>query len=326
MTYKLINLYLLLVVLVFSSCGSGQHELKNWMVPNGRVKVLATTAMIADLVKEIGGDKVDVIVLIKGDLDPHSYQLVKGDDEKLGRSDIIFANGLGLEHGPSLQSYLEKHSKVKFLGSLLQKNYPSEILRFNGQTDPHIWMDMSLFAKTLPVIVEGLSEARPQYKEEFKERGDKLTQELLAIDLQIIEEMKKVPPSRRFLVTSHDAFNYFARAYLAEPEEKASGEWMKRFRAPEGLAPDSQLSTKDIADILEHVEKYHIRVIFPESNVSSDSLKKIKNAASERGFQISLGNPFLYGDAMGPAGSDGDTYKKMLLHNAKTIREDLNEF
>ena len=272
--------YLFLPVIFFflSGCGGGQHELKEWMAPNGRIKALATTAMIADLVREVGGEQVDVIVLIKGDLDPHSYQLVKGDGEKLSRSDIIFANGLGLEHGPSLQSYLESHPKVKFLGSRLLNEVPDEILCIQGQTDPHVWMDAALFSRTIPLIVEGLSELRPEKSLDFQERGGKLQQELLTIDQSIRDELHQVPQEKRYLVTSHDAFNYFTRTYLAEPGERESGEWSKRFAAPEGLSPDSQLSTKDIADILEHVERYRIRVIFPESNVSSDSLKKIKNA------------------------------------------------
>lgn len=314
-----------LSALILFSCASGNYELRDWMKDNGKIKVVATTGMIADLVKQVGGDQVDVMVLIKGDLDPHSYQLVKGDDEKLVRADVIFANGLGLEHGPSLQKHLETNKKVYFLGSLLLKNYSDQLLRVQGQIDPHVWMDMSFFAKTIPVIVEGLSQARPEESKLFHENGEALTALLLKEHEEVKNELKKVPENKRYLVTSHDAFNYFARAYMTEPGEQESGEWTKRFQAPEGLSPESQLSSKDIEDILKHIQKYHITVIFPESNVSSDSLKKIKSAADEMGIKISMGNPFLYGDAMGPAGSDGDSYIKMLKHNAKTIAEDLNE-
>lgn len=317
-------LSLLSAVFLFS-CASGQYDLKNWMKEDGHIKVLATTGMIADLVKAIGDEDVDVIVLIKGDLDPHSYQLVKGDDEKLVRADIIFANGLGLEHGPSLQRHLEQNPNAKFLGSLLLKNHPDLVLKVKGQTDPHIWMDLSLFAKTLPVIVEGLSEKRPEMAAVFAERANKLTADLMAAHEKAKVEMHTVPEDKRYLITSHDAFNYFARAYLSEPGEIENGTWNKRFAAPEGLSPDSQLSQKDIVDILAHMKKYKIQVIFPESNVSADSLKKIKNAANEKGMKVSLGNPFLYGDAMGPPGSDGDSLTKMVVHNAKTIAEDLKE-
>lgn len=313
----------ILSLLFLISCASGQYDLKNWMAEDGKIKAMATTGMIADLVERVGGDEVDVIVLIKGDLDPHSYQLVKGDDEKLSRSDVIFANGLGLEHGPSLQSYLSESMKAHFLGSLILKEYPELILKVDGQTDPHIWMDLSLYAKTLPVITEALSGLRPEKKSYFEAREKEAYKALMEGHEQAKKIMNEVPERERFLVTSHDAFNYFARAYMAEPGEVENGAWQKRFKAPEGLAPDSQLSQKDISDILTHVKKYNIHVIFPESNVSPDSLRKIREAASEEGLEITLGNPYLYGDAMGPSGSGGDTYVKMVLHNAETIAEDL---
>ena len=303
------------------SCSSGNYELRDWSRDKDKIKVLATTAMIGDLAKEVGGEEVHVLILIKGDLDPHSYQLVKGDDEKLSFADIIFANGLQLEHGPSLQHYLENHDKVHFLGNKLLNFNPSPLLNYKGQVDPHIWMDLSLFAQTLPVIVEGLSKVRPEKKVYFAERGKKLEETLLKAHEKVRHILAQVPSEKRYLVTSHDAFNYFARAYLADEGES---DWQNRFAAPEGLAPESLLSTKNISDILDHVKKYRIRVIFPESNVSTDSLRKIQNAAKEEGLEITLGNPYLYGDAMGPPGSDGDTYLKMIEHNAKTIAEDIN--
>jgi manganese/zinc/iron transport system substrate-binding protein len=312
-----------LALLVLVGCASGQFELKEWMKEDGRIKVVATVAMVADLVKAVGDDEVDVIVLIKGDLDPHSYQLVKGDDEKLVRADLIIASGMGLEHGPTLQSYLKESPKAYVLGNEILKKYPELALKVGGVVDPHIWMDLSLYAKTIPVIVEALSKARPEKATHFHDRGERLRQELLSAHEKAKAILHEVPENKRYLITSHDAFNYFTRAYLAEPDEIESGEWQKRFDAPEGLAPDSQLSQKDIFDILQHLEKYHITVIFPESNVSSDSLRKIQQAAREKGLTISMGNPYLYGDAMGPPGSDGDTYIKMILHNAKTIAEDL---
>ncbi|MCB1113390.1 MAG: zinc ABC transporter substrate-binding protein [Chlamydiia bacterium] len=313
----------LLGLLVLAACQTGQYDLKNWMQDDGKIKVLATVGMIGDLAKEIGGDEVDVIVLIKGDLDPHTYQLVKGDDEKLFRADVIFANGLGLEHGPNLNAHLSSSDKTCFLGSRLKEKYPDDIIRVDGQTDPHIWMDLSLYAKALPVITEALSKIRPEKKALFLERQEKLYSELMKGHETVRSIMQRVPSEKRYLVTSHDAFNYFAKAYLATSEELQENAWQKRFQAPEGLSPDSQLSQKDISDIVEHVKKYHIEVIFPESNVSPDSLKKIREAAREKGLEITLGNPYLYADAMGPKGSPGDTYLKMVISNAKTIAEDL---
>lgn len=315
-------------LIVFSSCSSDSNkksDLKEWMEASDELKVLSTTAMIDDMVKEIGGDQVKTLVLIQGDLDPHSYQLVKGDQEKLLSASVIMANGLNLEHGPSLKSFLKSSSKSYFIGDYIAKQSPEKILKYKGEPDPHVWMDISLWQTAIPLVVQALSDARPSKKDYFQSRGDNLKAIYQKKHDEIKSILQEVPSSNRYLVTSHDAFNYFARAYLAEPNEIASDTWGDRFQAPEGLAPDSQLSLNDIRHIVEHLKKYNIRVIFPESNLSPDSLKKIVDAAEREGLKVSLGNPYLYGDAMGPKGSEGDTYLKMIEHNAKTIRDDIME-
>jgi manganese/zinc/iron transport system substrate-binding protein len=313
----------ILMLLTIGSCSQqarGHAELlRSWMVPNGKLKVLSTIAMIDDLVKQIGGEYVDSLTLIKGELDPHSYQLVKGDDEKLAFADVIFYNGLGLEHGPSLQQYLQRTAKAMGLGNFLQKEDPSLVLHYKGQFDPHIWMDVSLWAKTIPYIVQALSQKDPSHAEVYRLNGEKLQKDMLNLHKEIQQEMLEIPESRRYLVTSHDAFNYFTRAYLASPEETAQEAWQKRFAAPEGLAPESQLSATDIQEIIDYLKKYQIHVLFPESNVSKDSIRKIVQGAKEKGLDVQIATIYLYADAMGHPGSSGDTYKKMIQHNAKTI-------
>jgi manganese/zinc/iron transport system substrate-binding protein len=318
--------YLTLLCLFLVSCGAVSNDnSKDWYSKNGKLKVLTTTAMITDVVKQIGGDQIDVITLIQGELDPHSYQLVKGDDEKLKAADLIIYNGLNLEHGPSLKAYLDKSDKAIGLGNSILKDNPSIILHFNGQLDPHIWMDISLWAKTIPYITESLSANDPAHADLYRERADKLQKEMLDIHVKIRQDLMSIPESRRYLVTSHDAFNYFTRAYFAEDNEDTQEKWQKRFAAPEGLAPESQLSTTDIQEIIDHLRKYHIHILFPESNVSQDSIRKILNAGKEHGLELEIAMPFLYGDAMGAPGSTGDTYLKMIQHNAKMIKLHLLE-
>jgi manganese/zinc/iron transport system substrate-binding protein len=278
--------------------------------------------MIDDLVRQVGGDHVDRLTLIKGELDPHSYQLVKGDDERLAYADLIFYNGLGLEHGPSLQSYLINNRKAIALGNLVMGENPSLILYYKEQVDPHIWMDASLWAMTIPHIVAALSQKDPANAESYQANGDKLKNALLQAHQQAKDKLQSIPSSKRYLVTSHDAFNYFARAYLAVPGENTN-DWHQRFAAPEGLAPESQISTTDIQDIIDHLNRYHIHVIFPESNVNRDSIRKIVLAAKEIGLEVKIADVSLYADAMGKPGSDGDTYLKMLLHNVRIIAENL---
>lgn len=321
--HKLSFLSLIMMVVALTACSSdGQHQkaMQEWAQKNGKIKALSTIAMIDDLVRNVGGDHVDTLTLIKGELDPHSYQLVKGDDEKLAGADVIFANGLGLEHGPSLQAYLSKHKNAVNLGNRIMDEDATLLLYYKGQPDPHIWMDISLWAKAVPHIVEVLSGIDPAHAADFRRNGDKLVQQMLAENENVKNILHGIPPAKRYLVTSHDAFNYFTRAYLADAGEK-SQVWKERFAAPEGLAPESQIGASDIQEIIDHLKKYNIRVIFPESNVNRDSLRKIVAAAKEHGIDVKLAEVSLYADAMGKPGSDGDTYLKMINHNARTISE-----
>lgn len=314
----------LIGIFIMTGCSSDHHQkrqahFQEWIENNGKVKVLSTTAIIDDLVKQIGGEYVDTMALIQGELDPHSYQLVKGDDEKLSFAQLIFYNGLGLEHGPSLQHYLLKNLNAVPLGDWVERQQSGLIIYVHGQKDPHIWMDISLWAKTVPFIVQALSRQDPAHAADYQSNGQRLQAEMKKTHQQVKEMMHQVPIDKRYLVTSHDAFNYFARAYLSEEKEIESGEWEKRFAAPEGLAPESQLSATDIKAIIEHLKRYQIHLIFPESNVSRDSIRKIVHAGKEQGLDVQIACCALYGDAMGQQGSEGDSYLKMMLYNARTL-------
>lgn len=311
----------LLLIIAACSCRDSSdrfRSLQQWMTPNGKLKVLSTTSMINDIVRQVGGDHVDGLALVIGELDPHSYQLVKGDDEKLAFSDLIFYNGLGLEHGPSLQSYLLKQPKAISLGDAIRRANPSVILDYKGQIDPHIWMDISLWAKTIPHIVAALSSKDPAHAEDYRTNGTKLLYEMDQAHKEVKAELQQIPSLKRYLVTSHDAFNYFTRSYLAS-EGESEDAWHARFAAPEGLAPDSQLSATDIQAIVDHLRRYHIRVLFPESNISRDSIRKIVQSASDKGMKVEIATDYLYADAMGKPDSDADTYLKMIRHNATVI-------
>jgi manganese/zinc/iron transport system substrate-binding protein len=325
--FKTICLSLLCCLGLFgcSKSSSEPHTsaFESWMNDNGKIKILSTTAMIDDLVGQVGRDKIDHLALIVGEIDPHSYELVKGDDEKLSYAHVVFCNGLGLEHGASLRYRLETHPNAVALGNEVQKKYPEQILMVGGQRDPHIWMDVFLWSKTIDPIVEALSKCDPEHAEFYKKNGEELRQQMLNIDQEIFNRLQAVSPNKRFLVTSHDAFNYFTRRYLATVAERASFEaWKDRFAAPEGLAPDGQLSAADIQKIINFLCHHSIGVVFPESNVSKDSLKKIVNACREKGLSVKISQEVLYGDAMGSIDSDAGTYLKIMLHNAEAIAKE----
>jgi manganese/zinc/iron transport system substrate-binding protein len=284
------------------------------MRPNGKMKVLSTTAMIDDIVQSVGGDRVDHLALIIGEVDPHSYELVKGDDEKIAGAQVIFYNGLGLEHGASLRYAIEHHPLAISLGDCVQKSAPKSILSKEHTLDPHIWMDISLWVFTVDPIAETLSKMDPDAGDFYRVRAAALKEKMLQEHQAIQRAFSAVPENKRYLVTSHDAFHYFTRAYLAAASEREHSEWSKRCDAPEGLAPDGQLSAADIQEIVEHLLRHRIEVVFSESNVSTDSLKKILDACKRKGHAVRISPQPLYGDATG-----GKEYLGMIRHNADVI-------
>ncbi|MBU6447127.1 MAG: zinc ABC transporter substrate-binding protein, partial [Verrucomicrobia bacterium] len=300
----------LLLPLFIGGCLS-QSRSSTWRADSGKVKILSTIAQIGDLVEDIGGERVDSLVLIQGDLDPHSYEIVKGDAEKIGQADLIFYNGLGLEHGASLFSMLRSAPKATAVGDQIRHVHPEKILHKEGAVDPHIWMDISLWKEGIDPIVQALSEKDPQGAPYYQERGLLLKEKMEQAHADIRQLMQNIPSKQRYLVTSHDAFHYFTRSYLADPGE---ADWEGRFAAPEGLAPEGQLNSKDIQKIIAYLKAKEVRVLFPESNVSRDAIRKIATAGQEMGLDIRICSEPLYGDAMSHL-----RYLEMMHKNAETI-------
>ena len=297
-----------------SGCSSREgrgHRLKSWMQDSSELKILCTTAQIGDLVAEIGGDRIKTWVLIQGDLDPHSYELVKGDDEKILSAAIVFYNGLNLEHGASLSSLLRSNPNAVPLGDKLADRFPDKILKRGSVVDPHLWMDISVWQLTIDPILEQLCSKDPEGEFYYRERADQLATKMGRVHLEIREKLHQIPPHKRYLLTSHDAFRYFTRGYLSVDGE---ANWQNRFAAPEGLAPDGQLSPVDIQRMIDFLREYRICVLFPESNVSRDSIKKIASAGQELGLQIRVCNETLYGDSM-----SGLSYLEMMQKNADVV-------
>jgi manganese/zinc/iron transport system substrate-binding protein len=312
----------LLLLCVLSSCGKtaqrGHSPLEKWMTRDGKLKVLSTTAMIDDLVGRIGGEKIDHLSLIVGEIDPHNYELVKGDDEKFSQADILFHNGLGLEHGASLRYRVEHHPNALGLGDQIREIYPEKILYRNNSIDPHVWMDVELWSLTVDPIVDALSQKLPQEAAYFQAQGEVLKKEMLKTHDKMMDLFRKIPQQKRYLVTSHDAFQYFTHVYLSEEQEE---DWQKRFAAPEGLVPEGQISPVDIQSVVDYLLRYRITYVFAESNISKDALRKIVEACRGYGHLIEIAKEPLYGDAMGSSNEGADSYLEMMWHNAKILAE-----
>jgi manganese/zinc/iron transport system substrate-binding protein len=292
------------------------HSLPTIEHKDERVKVLSTIAQIGDLVSEVGGNRVQSIVLVRGELNPHSYELVKGDDEKIQSAAMIFYNGLGLEHGASVSAMIAAHPNHTALAESIHAKHPNKILWQGSTPDPHIWMDVSLWKETIDPITAQLIQKDPEGTSYYLERAEILKKKMDEADLQIYRLIQSIPENRRYLVTSHDAFHYFTRRYLASPGES---NWSKRFAAPEGLSPDGQLNPIDLQKIIDHLYTYHIEVLFPESNVSRDSIRKIADAGKKLKIDLCICREVLYGDSL------KGSYIEAMMHNAKVISDHLKK-
>ena len=310
-----------LMLLLFGGC-SKASEKNLGHKKETKIEVLSTTAMVEELVAQIGKEHVDSKVLIKGELDPHSYELVKGDYQKIEKAQVIFFNGLDLEHGASLKYLLEHSSKSVSLGNELIKKRKGDLIFIDGHVDPHVWMDLSLFSELIDPIVTKLSQLDPAHEKEYQINGVALLNKMKTMDDQILSLLHEIPKENRYLIASHDAFFYFTRRYLAETDEKSEFNlWRKRFAALEGLAPDGQISTQDIQKIIDHAIKFNVKVVFPESNLNPDGVKKVVHVLNKKGVETLLAKEYLYGDAIGEKNSGADSYLKMMQHNAKVIHK-----
>jgi len=294
-----------------------QASLKYWMHDSSELRVLCTTAQVGDIVSNIGGEKIKVSILIQGDLDPHSYELVKGDDEKIIHADLVFYNGLNLEHGASLSTSLQSRTKALSIGEQIKERFPEKILKKGEIVDPHLWMDISVWQLGIEPITEQLCRQDPENAPYYKERALLLSERMGNAHLALKEKMGQIPEKKRYLLTSHDAFRYFARGYLSQETET---EWQQRFAAPEGLAPDGQLSSIDIQKMIDFLKVHRVSVLFPESNVSRDSIQKIADAGRELNLDVKVCLETLYGDSMSNL-----SYLEMMEKNGDIIARHLHE-
>ena len=317
--YRFKFFFLLLLALFSFGCSKGKRtsHLNNWMEDSKELRVLCTTAQIGDLVTAIGGERVKTWILIQGDLDPHSYELVKGDGEKIENADLIFYNGLNLEHGVSLSELLRLSPKAVAVGDAIASSHPEKIMEKDAIVDPHLWMDVSLWSLGVNPILEQLVSSDPEGASYYEKKANELSKEMEKAHLEIRERLSQIPEKKRYLLTSHDAFRYFTKAYFSTDESES---WHLRFAAPEGLAPDGQLSPVDIQRMIVFVKECRTEVLFPESNVSRDSIKKIALAGKELGLNVRVCSETLYGDSM-----SGLTYFEMMKKNADVLARYLSD-
>jgi len=273
----------------------------------GHVVVVCTTGMVADLAQRIGGDRVRVMGLMGPGVDPHYYKASQGDLAKLERADLILYNGLLLEG--KMQDIFGKMARAKRIVAVADAIDKSDLLQpaeLEGHYDPHIWFDVALWSKTVDSVVRALAEIDLEGAETYQRNGDAYREELAALDAWVIEQVEQIPSGQRVLITAHDAFGYFGRAYGIE------------VMGLQGISTVAEYGVNDVTGLVDFISERKIRAIFVESSVPERSIEAVRQGCLERGHTVSIGGT-LYSDAMGGQVSGADTYVGMVKSNVETV-------
>ncbi len=303
-----INLLFISILIAFLPACQPSENVGN----EGKLQVVCTTGMIADAVSRVAGDLAEVESLMGPGVDPHLYKASQGDLAKLGGADMIFYNGLHLEG--KMGEILEKVGKRKPVIPVSEGLDQSRLLElegFSGTYDPHIWFDVQLWSQVVVFVGEKLASQDPENAETYRQRAAAYRDELIGIDEWVRSELGKVPAEQRVLITAHDAFAYFGRAYGVE------------VRGLQGISTMSEYGLRDVSDLVEFISSRRIPAIFVESSVPAKSLEAVAEGCRRRGHEVAIGGT-LYSDAMGAAGTPEGTYTGMVKANVQTIVHALN--
>lgn len=276
------------------------------------VRVVCTTTIVADVVQRVGGDRVTVQTLMGPGVDPHRYLPTAGDKGKLEQAHLVFFNGLHLE-GKMVDTF--EKAKGRYRAFAVTRDIPHSELRpaevdGSNESDPHVWFDVRLWSKTVGVVRAELAALDPAGADAYARNAESYLKELEALDTEVREKLNTVPKEKRVLVTSHDAFEYFGRAYGFE------------VRGLQGVSTASETGTRDRQELAAFLGKNRVPAVFTETSVPPDGLKAVLDTVrADWKHEVRLvgGDDALYSDALGKPGEPGGTYPGMVRHNVTAI-------
>jgi manganese/zinc/iron transport system substrate-binding protein len=269
-------------------------------------RVLSTTAMIGDLVREIGGDRVRAETLLGEGVDPHTYKPTRADIARLNAADAILYNGLLLE-GQMTDVFVRLARGGKPVFAVTELLAAEQLLtEDDGKDDPHVWMDVTLWARAAEHVRDQLARLAPASADAFRRNHAGLAQRLGALDAYVKQVIGTVPENARVLVTAHDAFGYFARRYGIAVE------------GIQGLSTEAEAGLRRIQDLVTTLVERRVPAVFVETSVSDRNVRALIEGAAAQGHRVAIGGS-LFSDAMGPPGSYEGTYIGMMDHNATVI-------
>lgn len=298
---------ILLSTTLLASCGRVVEGQRVVNLEGRPVYAVATTGMVADVVRNVGGARVVVDTLMGAGVDPHLYKASEGDVTRLAEADIVFYSGLHLE--AAMGSVLERmNSRVRTV-AVAERIDPAKLNKpaeFEGHYDPHVWFDVSMWSNTAEAVRDALVELDPTNSALYRTNAESYMAELRALDEYVKQRAAELPAAQRVLITAHDAFNYFGHAYGFE------------VRGLQGISTASEAGTGDVQGLADFIVARKIRAVFVESSVPLRNVEAVQAAVKSRGWDVQIGGQ-LFSDAMGNAGTPEGTYVGMIRHNIDTI-------
>lgn len=272
------------------------------------VRAVATIGMIGDVVENVGGECVEVRTIMGPGVDPHLYQARASDVRAFQQADVIFYAGYSLEGqlGNVLARLSETRPTVAVSPTAAKPDDLIEADEDAYEIDPHLWMDVRLWARTVPAITGALSDLRPECADTIESNAGQYVSKLEALHEWVAEAVASIPEEQRILVTAHDAFNYYGRAYGIE------------VAGIQGISTESEAGVADVREMARIVADREVPAVFVETTISPRTVEAVTEAARRRGHDVILGNE-LYSDAMGEAGTAAGTYIGMIRENTISI-------
>lgn len=292
------------LLLALAGCGGGETASDSGA---GKLHVVATTTILEDVVRQLAGNDADVTGVMRVGEDPHIYQVRPMDAVLMQEADLVLANGLHLEAtlGGVIQQVASDHAVELAEVAGIE---PLGTEAYQGAPDPHIWMDVTLMSRIVEAARDALVEADPDHAEGYQQRAEAYLKQLAELDAWVREQWRSIPEQQRVIVTSHDAFNYYAKAYGVEVHGVV------------GISTDQQPTTQDIEALRNLVSDRGVKALFIENSTSPTLNNIVTRIANDSGAKI---GGTLLSDSLGDPGTPGEHYIGMIRHNTRTMVEAL---
>jgi ABC-type Zn uptake system ZnuABC Zn-binding protein ZnuA len=306
----------LAAALILAGCGgSGGDGSGGGGGDDGRLAVVATTTQLADFTRAVGGDRVRVTGILKPNVDAHDFEPSPADIDAIARAGVLVTNGLGLEEwlDDTITASGFEGTRVEaatgitpLAGGHAEEEHTGGQEHADEGTDPHVWQDVANAKVMVANIGRALAAADAAGAATYDANQRAYTAELDALDAEIEREVATIPAADRKLVTNHEAFNYYARAYHLE----VVGSVIPSFDT------SAELSVREVAELVDKIRATGVKAVFSEASLPPQTAETI---GREAGVKVVAGEDALYGDSLGPDGSDAATYLAMMRHNTRVI-------